>query len=128
MFNNFRMSRKRIIIPRQGLIAYFGRPNSDNRQWVEGDAWNEETSWWGYELSALLFNAIPALGNGVFFDAVGTPKTALATEIAAMPGINTGLILFKLLDANQQTGKLAIYATGTSNNILAKAKKGLKIT
>lgn len=111
-------------IPRTDLLIYLARPNSDEYLIGEETEIGENTYIWGYVLPALLF---AELGEGLFFDAEGTPIVVLASDILASPGINTGHILFKSTSVEHQEGKLAIYDPTTDVAILAKAKAVLKI-
>ena len=122
----FGFSRKRNSLPRDGLLIYLARPNSDAYITAEDAAIPEDQYDWGYVLPSALFTM---LGAGLFFQSDGTPIVVLASEILADLGTNgTGYVLFKLTDATQQTGKLAIYDPATDSSTLEKAKKVLRIT
>lgn len=122
----FGFSRKRNSLPRDGLLIYLARPNSDAYITAEDSAIPEDQYDWGYVLPSALF---ATLGAGLFFQSDGTPIVVLASEILADLGTNgTGYVLFKLADATQQTGKLAIYDPATDSSTLEKAKKVLRIT
>ena len=69
----------------------------------------------------------PGWVNGtanVFYTATGVPIVALATEIAA--AILPANVVFSLVDATTQTGKLAIYTATTTEATLAKARSVLR--
>lgn len=123
---NFGFKRKRNAIPRSGLLLYLARPNSDGYLTDEASDIPEDEADWGFytgEDTTIIAAIENALGAGNVLEGV-----ALATEIAAAFGINAGNVLFKLGDAAGQTGKLAIYAIDTPAEILARAKKVLRIS
>jgi hypothetical protein len=116
-------------LPRNGLLLYLARPNSDEYLVGEDTEIGEDTYIWGY---ALPDDADIRTATGwesgtanVFYTADGTPVVALATEIAAAVLPNNAL--FALTDETQQTGRLAIYGTGVDSAILTKAMKVLGI-
>lgn len=118
--------RKRKSIPRSGLLLYLARPNSDGYLTDETAEIPEDEADWGFytgEDATIIASIENALGAGNVLEGV-----ALATEIAAATGINDANVLFKLGDATYQTGKLAIYAIDTPAEILARAKKVLRIS
>ena len=119
----FKSGRGRL--PRQDLLIYLARPNSDAYITAEGSDIPEDQYDWGYVLPASLF---ADLGSGLFFTAGGEPIVVLASEILADAGTNDSHVLFKSISADQQTGKLAIYDPGVDSAILDKAKKVLGIT
>ena len=100
-------------LPRNGLLLYLARPNSDEYLVGEDTEIGEDTYIWGYVLpDDSDIRAATGWVNGtanVFYTSTGVPIVALATEIAASEGINEWNILFLLTDANNQTGRLAIY-------------------
>lgn len=110
-------------IPKDGLLIYLARPNSDAYLTGETDEIPEGQADWGYVLPAGLFADV---GEGIFFDALGEPVVVLASEILADPSVNLNRILFKSKDVSMQTGSLAIYAAGTSTSVLLKSWKVLK--
>lgn len=141
------LGRQKNAFPRAGLLAYITRPLSDNLLIGEDEEYPEETVDWGFVLVPRPGVAIADLWSAVghtsgvasyWFDAddepitrlaVGIPGTSTAGEgISELVGINTANILFKLMDATQQTGRLAVYAIGTDAEIIEKAKDYLKIT
>ena len=118
----FKSGRGRL--PRQGLLIYLARPNSDAYITAEDAEIPEGQYDWGYVLPAALF---PTLGEGLFFAAGGGPIVVLASEILADAGTNASHVLFKSISGDQQTGKLAIYDPAVDAAILIKAKKVLGI-
>ena len=112
-------------LPRNGLLLYLARPNSD--AYITGeDAEIPEAQYdWGYVLPAALF---ADLGEGLFFTAGGMPIVVLASEILADPATNASHVLFKSISGNQQTGKLAIYDPAVDAAVLIKAKEVLRIS
>ena len=119
----FKSGRGRL--PRQDLLIYLARPNSDAYITAEGSDIPEDQYDWGYVLPASLF---ADLGSGLFFTAGGDPIVVLASEILADAGTNSLHVLFKSVSAEKQTGKLAIYDPAVDSAILDKAKKVLGIT
>ena len=123
----FKSGRGRL--PRQGLLIYLARPNSDEYLVGEDTEIGEDTYIWGYVLpDDSDIRAATGWVNGtasVFYGADGTPIVALATEINAATLPNNAL--FALTDETQQTGRLAIYGTGVDSTILTKAMKVLGI-
>lgn len=119
-----------------GYLLYLARPNSDGYLVDEGTEWDESIIDWGYELpddsdfrDAVGWtsgNGWQTIGNPFYFDD-GTPRTALATEIADWSLINTGNVLFRMVDADMQTGKLVVYPVDTDDVVLEKACKVLRI-
>ena len=116
-------------LPRNGLLIYLARPNSDEYLVGEDTEIGEDTYIWGYVLpDDADIRAATGWMNGtanVFYTATGVPVVALATEIAAAVLPNNAL--FALTDETQQTGRLAIYGTGVDSAILTKAMKVLGI-
>ena len=116
-------------LPRNGLLLYLARPNSDEYLVGEDTEIGEDTYIWGYVLpDDADIRAATGWVNGtasVFYGADGTPIVALATEINAATLPNNAL--FALTDETQQTGRLAIYGTGVDSAILTKAMKVLGI-
>ena len=123
----FKSGRGRL--PRQGLLIYLARPNSDEYLIGEDTEVGEDTYIWGYVLpDDADIRAATGWVSGtanVFYTATGVPIVALATEIAASVLPNNAL--FALTDETQQTGRLAIYGTGVDSAILTKAMKVLGI-
>ena len=123
----FKSGRGRL--PRQGLLIYLARPNSDEYLVGEDTETGEDTYIWGYVLpDDADIRAATGWVSGtasVFYGADGTPIVALATEINAATLPNNAL--FALTDETQQTGRLAIYGTGVDSAILTKAMKVLGI-
>lgn len=116
-------------LPRNGLLLYLARPNSDEYLVGEDTEIGEDTYIWGYVLpDDADIRAATGWVSGtanVFYTATGVPIVALATEIAASVLPNNAL--FALTDETQQTGRLAIYGTGVDSAILTKAMKVLGI-
>lgn len=116
-------------LPRNGLLIYLARPNSDEYLIGEDTEIGEDTYIWGYVLpDDSDIRSATGWVNGtanVFYTATGVPIVALATEIAAAVLPNNAL--FALTDETQQTGRLAIYGTGVDSTILTKAMKVLGI-
>lgn len=118
-------ANNQLHLPRTGLLLYLARPNSDGYLTDETSEIPEDEVNWGFytgEDATIIVAIENALGAGNVLEGV-----ALATEIAAATGVNDSNVLFKLGDATGQTGKLAIYAIDTPADVLAKAKKVLKI-
>lgn len=116
-------------LPREDLLIYLGRPNSDYYLVGEDTEVGEDTYIWGYVLPddsdiRAATGWVSGTAN-VFYGADGTPVVALATEIAASVLPNNAL--FAMTDETQQTGRLAIYGTGVDSAILTKAMKVLGI-
>ena len=114
-------------LPRNGLLLYLARPNSDEYLVGEDTETGEDTYIWGYILpdDADIRAATgwePGVAN-TFYDADGVPTAALATDIAASEGINEWNILFLLTNANNQTGRLAIYDPNTALSAINKATR-----
>ena len=116
-------------LPRNGLLLYLARPNSDEYLVGEDTETGEDTYIWGYVLpDDADIRAATGWVSGtanVFYGADGTPVVALATEINAATLPNNAL--FALTDETQQTGRLAIYGTGVDSAILTKAMKVMGI-
>lgn len=116
-------------LPRNGLLLYLARPNSDEYLVGEDTEVGEDTYIWGYVLpDDADIRAATGWESGtasVFYTATGVPIVALATEIAAAVLPNNAL--FALIDETQQTGRLAVYGTGVDSAILTKAMKVLGI-
>ena len=117
-------------LPRNGLLLYLARPNSDEYLIGEDTEVGEGTYIWGYVLpDDSDIRAATGWVNGtanVFYDADGTPVVALATEIAtASVPAN---VVFCLTEATAQTGRLAIYAVDTTAGTIAKARDVLSKT
>lgn len=115
-------------LPRNGLLIYLARPNSDEYLVGEDTEVGEDTYIWGYVLpDDADIRAATGWVSGtanVFYTATGVPIVALATEIAA--AILPANIVFSLVDATMQTGKLAIYTATTTAATLAKARSILR--
>ena len=115
-------------LPRNGLLLYLARPNSDEYLIGEDTEIGEDTYIWGYILpdDADIREATGWVNGtaNVFYTAAGVPIVALATEIAA--AILPANVVFSLVDATTQTGKLAIYTTTTTAATLAKARTILR--
>ena len=112
-------------LPRNGLLLYLARPNSDEYLVGEDTEIGEDTYIWGYVLpDDADIRAATGWVSGtanVFYTSTGTPIVALATEIAAAIDHLPLEVVFSLVSATTQTGRLAIYAPGTSDTILARA-------
>ena len=115
-------------LPRNGLLLYLARPNSDEYLVGEDTEIGEDTYIWGYVLpDDADIRAATGWVNGtanVFYTSTGVPIVALATEIAA--AILPANVVFGLVDATTQTGKLAIYTAMTSEATLTKARSVLR--
>ena len=115
-------------LPRNGLLLYLARPNSDEYLVGEDTETGEDTYIWGYVLpDDADIRAATGWVNGtanVFYTSTGVPIVALATEIAA--AILPANVVFGLVDATTQTGKLAIYTAMTSEATLTKARSVLR--
>ena len=116
----FKSGRGRL--PRQGLLIYLARPNSD--EYLIG----EDTYIWGYILpdDSDIRDAtgwVTGTAN-VFYDAAGVPVVALATEIdrAILP-FN---VVWHLTSETQQTGRLAVYDTAATSATIDKARSVLR--
>jgi hypothetical protein len=116
-------------LPRTGLLIYLARPNSDEYLIGEDTEIGEDTYIWGYVLpDDADIRAATGWVSGtanVFYTTTGVPIVALATEIAA--AILPANIVFSLVDATMQAGKLAIYGLDVDSAILTKAMKVLGI-
>ena len=112
-------------LPRNGLLLYLARPNSDEYLVGEDTEIGEDTYIWGYVLpDDADIRAATGWVNGaanVFYTATGVPIVALATEIAAAIDNLPLEVVFSIVNATAQIGRLAIYAPGTSDTILARA-------
>ena len=111
-------------LPRNGLLLYLARPNSDAYITAEDAEIPEDQYDWGYVLPATLFTD---LGEGLFFTAGGDPIVVLASEILADPKTNAWNILFEMKDETKQTGRLAIYKNDVSSVTLNKARAVLGV-
>lgn len=115
-------------LPRNGLLIYLARPNSDEYLVGEDTEIGEDTYIWGYVLpDDSDIRAATGWVNGtanVFYTATGAPIVALATEIAA--AILPDNVVFSLVDATTQAGKLAIYTDTTTEVTLNKARSVLR--
>lgn len=115
-------------LPRAGLLIYLARPNSDEYLIGEDTEVGEDTYIWGYVLpDDADIRAATGWVSGtanVFYTATGVPIVALATEIAQ--AVLPANIVFSLVDATTQTGKLAIYTAETTAATLAKARSILR--
>lgn len=121
---------RRNTLPRTNLLLYLARPNSDEYLIGESTVIGEDTYIWGYHTGAdetirAATGWLPGMTTNPFYDSAGDPVVVLASEILAWPNINAENTLFKSVNPDQQTGKLAIYALGTDAAILEKAKKVL---
>lgn len=115
---------RRKTLPRNGLLIYLARPNSDAYITAEDAEIPEDQYDWGYVLPAALF---ADLGEGLFFTAGGEPIVVLASEILADPKTNAWNILFEMKDETKQTGRLAIYKNDVSSITLNKARAVLGV-
>lgn len=112
-------------LPRNGLLLYLARPNS-NEYLI-----SEDTYIWGYILpdDSDIRGAtgwVTGTAN-VFYDADGTPVVALATEVAAFATINDWNVLFQMVDESKQTGRLAIYELNATLSTINKACSVLRL-
>ena len=104
-------------IPRTDLLLYASRPNSDEYLIGEDTEIGEDTYIWGYYAGAS--EAVRTAtgwtsGNGnALYNADGSPRVSLASEILADGMTNQigGLVFFRLVSVERQTGKLAIYSS-----------------
>ena len=104
-------------IPRTDLLLYASRPNSDESLIGEETDVGEDTYIWGYYAGTS--EAVRAAtgwtnGNGnALYDDAGDPRVALASEILADAMTNQvgGMVFFRSVSVEQQTGKLAIYSS-----------------
>lgn len=119
---------RRKTLPRNGLLIYLARPNSDEYLIGEDTEVGEDTYIWGYILpDDSDIRAATGWVNGtanVFYTADGIPIVVLATEIAA--AILPANVVFSLVDATTQTGKLAIYTATTTEVTLDRARSALR--
>ena len=121
----FGLLSRGVQLPR-GYLIYLARPNSDAYVTAEDALIPEDQYDWAYLLPGSLFTI---LGEGLFFQADGTPIAVLASEIIADAGTNgSGYVLFKSINEAQQTGKLVIYPPDTETVTLTRAKKVLRIS
>jgi hypothetical protein len=115
-------------LPRNGLLLYLARPNSDEYLVGEDTETGEDTYIWGYVLpDDADIRAATGWASGtanVFYTATGVPIVALATEIAQ--AVLPANVVFSLVDATTQTGKLAIYTATTTAATLAKSRSILR--
>lgn len=103
-------------LPRTGLLLYLGRPNLEAADVPLGDDTEigaDTIIRWMFLLPAdadirAATGWISGTGN-IFYDAVGDPVAVLASEIAAWSSINQWNVLFHLVSADTETGRLAIY-------------------
>ena len=122
----FKSGRGRL--PRQDLLIYLARPNSDEFLIGEDTETGEDTYIWGYVLpdDSDIRDAtgwVTGTAN-VFYDAVGAPIVVLATEInrAILP-FN---VVWYLTSETQQTGRLAIYSPAATSATIDKARSVLR--
>lgn len=109
-------------LPRAGLLLYLGRPNleaadvpiGDDMFLLPADADIRAATGW-----------VSGTGN-IFYDAVGDPVAVLASEIASWSSINQWNVLFHLVSADTETGRLAIYSMNTPLATLNKALRVLR--
>ena len=108
------LDRRRI--PPENLLLYLGRPNLDAADVPIGDdteLGDDTVIKWMFLLPAdsdirAATGWVTGIGN-IFYDAAGDPIAVLASEIAAWAGINQWNVLFHLVSAYTETGRLAIY-------------------
>lgn len=121
------------VLPRTGLLLYLGRPNLEAADVPIGDdteIGDDTIIRWMFLLPAdadirAATGWISGAGN-IFYDAAGDPVAVLASEIAAWSSINQWNVLFHLVSADTESGRLAIYAVDTPVEILNKALKVLR--
>ena len=115
-------------LPRNGLLIYLARTNSDEYLVGEDTEIGEDTYIWGYVLpdDSDIRSATGWVSGtaNVFYTATGVPVVALATEISS--AILPANVVFSLVDATTQTGKLAIYTATTTEVTLDKARSVLR--
>ena len=120
-------------LPRAGLLLYLGRPNLEAADVPIGDdteIGDDTIIRWMFLLPAdadirAATGWVSGVGN-IFYDAVGDPVAVLASEIAAWSSVNQWNVLFHLVSAETETGRLAIYAVDTPVEILDRAMKVLR--
>lgn len=101
-------------LPKANLLIYLSTPNSAGMFLLPSDADIRAATGW-----------ISGTGN-IFYDAAGDPIAVYASEIAAWASINQWNVLFHLVSADTESGRLAIYAQDTPLAILNKALKVLR--
>jgi len=122
-----------LSLPRAGLLLYLGRPNLEAADVPLGDdteIGDDTIIRWMFLLPAdadirAATGWVSGVGN-IFYDAAGDPVAVLASEIAAWSSVNQWSILFHLVSADTETGRLAIYAQDTPLVTLNKALKVLR--
>ena len=125
------LDRRRV--PTLGLLLYLGRPNLEAADVPIGDdteIGDDTIIRWMFLLPAdadirAATGWVTGIGN-IFYDAAGDPVAVLASEIAAWSSINQWNVLFHLVSADTETGRLAVYAQDTPLVILNKALKVLR--
>ena len=113
-------------LPRAGLLLYLGRPNLEAADAPIGD---DTIIRWKFLLPAdadirAATGWVSGVGN-VFYDAVGDPVAVLASEIDAWLSINQWNVLFHLVSADTETGRLAIYEPYSTN--IVTINKALRV-
>lgn len=132
-------------VPRAGLLVYQPIPKSDNLIIPEDEIYDESTIDIGFTATPRPGVTVEQVMSAVshtsgvasyWYDTGDEPITRLAVGfgslagegISELAGINTANILFKLINADTQSGVLAIYSPAVTAEILTKAKRALKIT
>lgn len=120
-------------LPKTNLLLYLGRPNLEAADVPIGDdteIGDDTIIRWMFLLPAdadirAATGWISGVGN-IFYDAVGDPVAVFASEIAAWADINRYNILFHLVSADTETGRIAIYALDADHATLNKARRVLR--
>jgi hypothetical protein len=108
-------------LPSTDRLLFYRSPNSEAHPWEGGEEeewpepWGEHWPWGSWVLPGSLF---AEFGEGLFFDAVGTPLDVTGAEILTwVDGPGLPIVLFS-------TSKgLAIYADDTETATLNRARK-----
>lgn len=112
------LSNDGLSLPKSGLLLYYKRPNTEDLILDDADTWDDIIYWGGFVLPTALFSQI---GEGIFFSVGGDALPASGLDIVDDPDTNVSTTLY-----THKKG-LAIYETGTSSAVLAKARKFLGI-
>lgn len=120
-------------VPTLGLLLYLGRPNLEAADVPLGDdteIGDDTIIRWKFLLPAdadirAATGWVSGTGN-IFYDAAGDPVDVFASEIAVWADINRYNVLFHLVSAGTETGRLAIYALDAAHTTLNKARRVLR--
>ena len=132
---NFGFQRRNNFVPRAHLLLYLGRPNIEASDVPLGDdteIGDDTIIRWKFLLPddadiRAATGWVTGIGNNIFYDAAGDPIAVLASEIAAWASINQWNVLFHLVSADTETGRLAIYDPySTSIVTINKALRALR--